>query len=108
MFNPRARISSKAVHDRLLKERAVEEGRALFKAMGEDGIHLTSLELLDPSRGAEERRHTRLMMLEMERLYRMERHGAPSQQLVIWKPPLFSLARFKSFLGMTRTPRRRH
>ena len=107
MFNPRARISPKAVHDRQLRDQATTEGRALYEAMGEDGIHIKLLDLRDPSRGAEERRHTRLMMVEMERLYRIERYGPPTHQLAVWKPPFFSMARLKAFLGIQRQRRRR-
>ena len=106
MFNPRARISPKAVHDRQLRDQAMIEGRALYEAMGEDGIHLKALELRDPSPNAEERRHTRLMMVEMERLYRIERYGPPMHELAVWKPPCFSMARLKAFLGLAK-PRRR-
>lgn len=107
MFNPRARISPKAVHDRQLRDEATTEGKALYEATGEDGIHLTLLELRDPSRNAEERRHTRLMLVEMERLYRIDRYGPPTHQLALWKPPFFSMARLKAFLGLTTARRRR-
>lgn len=100
MFNPHAKIGSKAAHDRLLRDRAIEEGATLFRKLGGDAaIRLVSEGLLDRSKSADERRHDRLMIVELERLDRIQRHGPPSYALAVWKPPLFSIARLKTFFG---------
>jgi hypothetical protein len=103
MFNPHAKINSPAAHERLLRIRATEEAASLFRRLGgEAAIRLASADLLDQSKTAEERRHNRLMIVELERLDRIERYGPPSQAPVVWKPPLFSMARLRSFLRTKR------
>lgn len=103
MFNPRARISSRAEHDRLLRDRAVAEAAALFRVHGADAIYAVSLSLIEERKNADERRHDRLVIVELERLDRLHRNGAGSATaLVVWKPPLFSMARFKGLFRKRR------
>ena len=98
MFNPHAKIGSRAAHERLLRDRAIEEGGALFRRLGgEEALRSVSAGLLDPSKSADERRYQRLMIVELERLDRIRRYGPPTHALTVWKPPLFSMARLKAF-----------
>ena len=106
MFNPRARISSKAEHDRLLRERANEEAATLFQTHGVDAVAMVTDGLIGGAKDADERRHDRLVILEIERLDRLRRNGSPASALVVWKPPLLSLARLRHFLRGKRAPRR--
>jgi hypothetical protein len=99
MFNPRARISDKAAHDKLLRDRAIEEAGALFRSYGASAIDEVSAGLTDLSKTLDERRHARLMIVELERLDRLQRQGPPATSLVVWKPPLFSLAWLRSRFG---------
>jgi hypothetical protein len=92
MFNPQAKISSRAEHDRLLRLHAIEEAGALFRRHGGEAIRLASAGLVDPAKTADERRYDRLMIVELERLDRLQRYGPPPMSLAVWKPPLVSRA----------------
>jgi hypothetical protein len=86
-----------------LRIRATEEAASLFRRLGGDAaIQLASADLLDQSKTAEERRHNRLMIVELERLHRIERYGPPSYALAVWKPPLFSMAGLRSLFRARR------
>ncbi len=110
MFNPQAKINSRAEHDRLLRLHAIDEAGALFRKQGGDAIPQVSAGLTDQSKTADERRYDRLMIVELERLDRLRRHGPPSTALAVWKPPLFSragiAALFASLTGSKRRPMR--
>lgn len=108
MFNPNAKIGSRAEHDRLLRLHAIEEAGALFRRHGGSAIRLASAGLVDQSKSADERRYDRLMIVELERLDRLQRHGPPSTALAAWKPPLASRAGLAALFGgwMRRKPRR--
>ena len=106
MFNLGARISDKAAHDKLLRDRAIEEAGTLFRAYGAAAIGEVSAGLTDQKKTSDERRQTRLMIVELERLDRLQRQGPRTTDLVVWKPPLFSLARLRSLLRDTRRQRR--
>jgi hypothetical protein len=96
MFKPQARISDRAVHDQLLHQRAIEEAGVLFRTHGVAAVEGVTAGLVDQTKTADERRYARLMIVEIERLDRLQRQGGPSTSLVVWKPPLFSLARLRS------------
>jgi len=102
MFNPQAKISSRAEHDRLLRLHAIDEAGALFRKHGGEAVAIASVGLLDPSKTAEERRYDRLMIVEIERLDRLRLYGPSSTTLAIWKPPLFSRAWFGALLRSKR------
>jgi hypothetical protein len=99
MFNPKAKISSRAEHDRLLRINAIDEAGALFRRHGSAAIRLASVGLIDRSKTADERRYDRLMIVELERLDRLQRHGPPTTVLTSWKPPLLSRAGLAALLG---------
>ena len=108
MFNPKAKIGSRAEHDRLLRLHAIEEAGALFRRHGGAAIRLASASLTDQSKTADERRYDRLMIVELERLDRLQRHGPSTTALAVWKPPLLSPAGLAAlFGGLTRRKRRR-
>lgn len=98
MFNPKARISSRAEHDRLLRERALEEASALFHAHGAVAIAMVSNSLIGGTKDADERRHDRLVIVELERLDRLRRKGPPSTSLVVFRPALFGFARLAALM----------
>ncbi|MDB5738544.1 MAG: hypothetical protein JWO65_2212 [Sphingomonas bacterium] len=100
MFSPRARISSKAEHDRLLQLRAVEEAGTLFLQLGVGEVHRLTAGLTDMTKTADERRYIRLMILEIERLDRERRRKPGSTALVIFKPSLFSRAGLARLFGV--------
>jgi hypothetical protein len=102
MFRPSARISDKAVHDRLLRDRAVEEAETMFRTYGMAAIEMVASGLTDQSKTPDERRHARLMIVELERLDRQQRRGSAGTGLVVWKPPVLSLAWFRGLLGSKR------
>jgi hypothetical protein len=106
MVNTRTRISAKAIDDRLVHQNAIQDAADLFRDYGVGAIDLIIDGLLDQTKSAADRRHGRLMITELERLDRLQRQGQSngSQQLVVWKPPLFSLATIRSFFR--RKPRR--
>jgi len=99
MFNPKAKISSRAEHDRLLRLHAIEEAGALFRRHGSAAIRTASAGLIDRSKTADERRYDRLMIVELERLDRLQRQGPTSTMLAVWKPPLISRAGIASLIG---------
>ena len=107
MFNPKAKIGSRAEHDRLLRLHAIEEAGALFRRHGGEAIRLASAGLVDQTKSADERRYDRLMIVEIERLDRLQRHG-PSTALAVRKPPLVSRAGIAALFGaLGRRKRRR-
>jgi hypothetical protein len=100
MFSPRARISSKAEHDRLLQRRSVEEAGTLFVQRGVEEVYRLSAGLTDMAKTADERRYIRLMIVEIERLDRERRRKPGSTALVVFKPPLFSRAGLARLFGI--------
>jgi hypothetical protein len=107
MFNPDAKISSRAEHDRLLRLHAIDEAGAIFRKYGVAAIEIVSAGLVDQSKTADERRYDRLMIVELERLDRLQRHGPPSTGIVPWKPPLFSRAGIAALFGFKIAPKRK-
>ena len=99
MFNPKAKIISRAEHDRLLRLHAIEEAGALFRRHGGDAIRLASAGLIDKAKTADERRYDRLMIVELERLDRLQRYGPSTTTLAVWKPPLVSRAGLAALFG---------
>ena len=82
----------------MLRERAVEEAATLFHTHGVDAVDMITAGLIGGDKDANERRHDRLVIVEIERLDRLRRNGSPATALVVWKPPLLSLARIRDFL----------
>jgi hypothetical protein len=102
MFNIRKNSSQEALHERLLRDNALREAHALFESMGADAIDQVTDRLRKLGESADERRHERLIIVELERLERLERKGPAIGTLVIWKPPLLSLATLRRLLGRRR------
>lgn len=91
----RKKISDRALQERAAAKGAAEEAEKLFSARGAYAIDDVSDRLLDQQRPPEQRRYDRLVLLELERLDREARKGAPRYWVTVWKPPMFSKAWFK-------------
>lgn len=76
MFSLDAQISSAAEQDRLLRQRAVEEGATLFLHEGVGAIATVRKEVRVAGSLAE-RRYLRLVIVELERLDRQTRRAVP-------------------------------
>jgi hypothetical protein len=96
MVNTRRRISAQALDERLLQQTAIEDAAGLFRAYGVAAIDIVNDGLLDQSKTPAGRRHDRLMIIELERLDRLQRQGPRAGQIIVWKPPLFSLATLRA------------
>ena len=101
------RESASAVRERDLRERALGDAAALFHEHGRHAIAMVSDRLTDQSRDAAERRCDRLTLLAVERLDREQRQGTRATALVVWKPPLLSLAGIAGLFGIRLKRRRR-
>jgi hypothetical protein len=99
MFNPNARISSKAEHDRLLRLHAIEEAGALFRKHGDAAIAIVSVGRLDQSKTAEERRYDRLIIVELERLERVQRNAMVPMVMPAREPRRIGRARIAALLA---------
>ncbi len=98
---------SPAALERDLREQALRDAAKLFHDHGARAIAMVSDRLIDQSRSAAERRCDRLTLLAVERLDRERRQGTGSAALVVWKPPLLSLAGIAGLFGIKIKPRRR-
>lgn len=76
MFSLDAQITSAAEQDRVVRQRAVKEGAALFLREGIGAIVTVRRELRTANSLAE-RRSLRLVIVELERLDRQERRAMP-------------------------------
>jgi len=91
----RSKISVAAIQERAASADAVVEAAHLFRERGAATIDEVSERLLDRELPAGRRRYDRLVLLELERLDREARKGAPVYWMTVWKPPVFSRAWFK-------------
>jgi hypothetical protein len=99
-------ISTTAITERELRQRAIAEAADLFRADGPAAIQTVSARAKDQSKTIDQRRFDRLTLLELERLDRMEAAKRTSTALAPWTPAIFSLAGLASLLGIARRPRR--
>jgi hypothetical protein len=94
-----ARIGSVAARERELRAAAAADAITLYRELGAGAVDLLTRRALQPESSADDRRRDRLARLEVERLDRLARNG-PTTALVLWKPPLFSMARLKGLLKL--------
>jgi hypothetical protein len=99
-------ISSAAQRERELRDTANQEAAQLFARHGDAALGIVADRLVDQDRSPEQRRADRLTLLEVERLDRDRRQGSSSGALVMWKPPLFSLAGIAGLFGIKIRSRR--
>jgi hypothetical protein len=91
-----------ALQDRMLREKAAEDAGVLFRTHGAPAGDIVWASLKNPAKSLDERRHARLMIVEIERLDRLGRQAVGSTSLVVWKQPLFSLTRLRSLFRRER------
>jgi hypothetical protein len=80
----------------MLREKATEDAGVLFRTHGAPAADRVWASLKDPAKLLDDRRHARLMVVEIERLDRLGRQAVKSTSLVAWKQPFFSLTRLRS------------
>jgi hypothetical protein len=102
-----ARIGSVAAREQALRDAAAADAIALYRDLGAGAVDLLTRRALRPESSAEDRRRDRLARLEVERLDRLARNGPSTTALVVWKPPLFSIARLKGLLKLRIGPAKR-
>jgi hypothetical protein len=72
-FRPDARITSIAAQDRWVRQRATEEAALLFAQHAGGAASLVAKDLRTLSQAPDERRYSRLVIVELERLDRAAR-----------------------------------
>lgn len=97
-----AQVSGFGIDEKHLRARALQEAAELYRSHGTGALDLLAEWGLDPQATEHDRRRFRLARTEIERLDRIRRNGAASRAMVVWKPPLFSLARLAQFLRIGR------
>jgi hypothetical protein len=93
-------VGLRSFHGQSLREAARLNAGPVFASMGARSIGAVSARLRDVSLSSEQRRYVRLMIVELERLERLDRRhraGRGSNYLVVFKRRIFSLRRCVDF-----------
>ena len=94
-----------ARQDRIVSERAKSNASLIYSRCGDRSLKAASAYSWDHSESRDQRRYARLLRLEIERLNRRYRRNARHNDIVLWRPRLFSIAWFMKRFGWRRGSR---
>ena len=91
--------------DRAVSERAKSNASVIYSRCGDRSLKAASAYSWDHSESRDQRRYARLLRLEIERLNRRYLRNARYNDIVPWRPRLFSIAWFVKRFGWRRSRR---